>query len=115
MISTILEIPKPLIVSIAVYMAGIWITAIYLGAAGYDDDPPCVTISSVFWPLFLLLIGIVNIGSWLDAAAQGLHGYRMQAIVHRIWSVLHYISLLCRPFLLGRMLKEWKDGRGGEK
>lgn len=115
MTSTILEIPMPLVVSIVVYVAGIWLTAIYLGAAGYDDEPLFVVMSSVFWPLFLLLIGIVRFGDWLDEAAQGLHGYRVQAIVHHIWSVLHYISLPCRPFLLGRMLREWKYGRGGAK
>ena len=106
MTSTILGIPMSLIVSIVVYMAGMWIMAVYLGAAGYDDDTFCVIVSSVFWPLFLLLIGIVNLGDWLHEAAHGRYGERAQAIVHRIGSVLHYISLLCRPFLVGRMLKK---------
>lgn len=114
MTSTILVIPMPLIVSIAVYMAGIWITAVYLGAAGYDDDTFCVVVSSVLWPLFLLLIGITNLGDWLYEAADGRYGERAQAIVHSIGSVLRYISLPCRPFLVGRMLKKWKDGKGGK-
>ena len=117
MTSTILVIPMPLIVSIVVYVAGMWFTALYLGAVGYDYDPFCVIVSSVFWPLFLLFIGIMNLSDWLHMTAQGYHGERPQAIVHRIGSVLHYISLPCRPFLVGRMLKKWKDcnGEGDER
>ena len=115
MASTIFEPPMPVIVSIAVYMAGMWIMAVYFGAAGYDYDRFCVIMFSVFWPLALLFIGILNLGDWLHESACGLHGERAQAIVHRIGSVLHYISLPCRPFLVGRMLKKWKDGKGSAK
>ena len=105
--ATILQIPMSLVVCIAVYLAGMWVTALYIGIAGYDDDNFCIVVSSLIWPLFLLFLAAVNLGDWLDMADQGYRGAWAQAIVRCIGRVLHYASLPFRPYTLGREIAGW--------
>jgi hypothetical protein len=107
MAATIIQIPMPVIVCITVYLAGIWLTMLYIGIAGYSDDNACIVASSLLWPMFLLFNVVMSLVDWLDMAVQGCHGARAQMIVRRINSALHYASLPFRPYRLGRELSEW--------
>lgn len=106
MAATILDIPMSLKVCIAFYLAGIWTTAMYLGAAGYDYEPFLVVMSSVLWPLFLLLLGVVRLGDWMSECASGLHGDLTRVIIRYTKKVFYYIFLLFRPFTLGRKMAD---------
>ena len=105
--ATILQIPTSLVVCIAVYLAGMWITVLYIGMSGFPDDNSCIVVSGLLWPLFLLLLAVVNLGDWMDMADQGYRGVWAQAIVRCIGRALHHASLPFRPYTLGREIAGW--------
>ena len=115
MAATIVEIPTSFIVSIAVYLAGIWATAMYLGAAGYEYNRFFVVTSSVLWPLFLLLVGVIRLGDWMSEGASGLHGDRTRVIICYIKKVFYYVFLPFRPFTIGRKIADMCDSRKRRK
>lgn len=115
MAATIVEIPMSLIVSITVYLAGIWTTAMYLGAARYPDDTLCIVVASVFWPFFLLAVGVIKLGDWLEEASCCHHGDLMCVIICYTKKVFYYVFLPFRPFTIGRKIADMCESRRRRK
>lgn len=109
--STNVEIPTPLIVFVAVYLCGLWITSFYLGFDRYPDEPFLIVISSVFWPLFWISALVVTCGDKLEEIASRDNRDLMKRLVCGVISWIRIALLPLRPFSFGRAVSEWIANR----
>ena len=112
--STTVEIPTFLIVVIAVYLFGVWITAFALGFDRYPDEPFIVVFASAFWPAFLISIIVVSCCDKLEEIVSRDNKDRMKRLVCSVIGLIRIALLPFRPFAFGRAVSNWIKSNKGE-
>ena len=102
-------VPTSLIVCVAAYLIGAWVTAFLLGVMDWvpDYDYVCVFWFSLIWPLYCFVIGMLMLEEWCKESDTGR---RCLAFVK---SLFDFATLPFRPFSLGKKLagcRRKKDG-----
>ena len=112
--STTAEIPTTVIIGVAMYLIGMWVTLLFHGLNKRADERILIVTTVLLWPLFWCCAAFVRYGDWLEEVSQrNVHDTTRRCLVF-VKKFLDLATLPLRPFSLGWKVSDWrsrKDGR----
>lgn len=114
--STTVEIPTTVIIGVAIYLIGLWVTLFFLGLNKFFGGLIFIAITALLWPLFWCCAAIVILGDWCEEVSQrNEHDTARRCLVF-VKKFLDFATLPLSPFSFGRKVSDWrnrKDGHNG--
>ena len=112
--STTAEIPTTVIIGVAIYLIGIWVTLFFFGLNRCRGEHILMVLPTLLWPLFWCCAAIVSFGDWCEEVSHREKTDAARRCLVFVKKFLDLATLPLRPLSLGRKVSDWrsrKDGR----
>lgn len=109
LVSTTFTIPTTLIVVIAVYLIGIWVSFFIFGLMNWKIEAIETVVPALVWPLFWTGACILAFGDWCEEVSMCDDRDRFKRCIAFIKRLIDYSTLPIRPFSFGKKLSELRQ------
>ena len=107
--STIVTIPTTLIVVIAVYLIGIWVSFFIFGFMKWEIEAVGTVFPALLWPLFWTGACIIAFGDWCEEVSMRDDRDRFKRCLAFIKWLVDCSTLPIRPLSFGKKVAELRQ------
>lgn len=107
--STTVVIPIQLIIGIAIYLIGMWVTLFFIGFNRYRGEHILIVLPTLLWPVLWVAVVCVRFGDWCEEVSQRKKTDITRRCLVFVKKFLDFATLPLRPFSLGRKVSDWRS------